>query len=199
MNKKRLLVTFCLLALAASALAVGRQGQAERQAERPASKPEIPDHVTYRHLFRHAAAFKKQAEEAESQGKNAAPFRAFFKNKAELNDEQANTLNEISAQCDEEIRALDERAKAIVIALRAPYPDGQLPHGQAPPLPPAELKNLRLERDAVVMRARERLRTAFGEAEFRRFDGYVKRNVASNIQQLSAGRAQSASPTDDQN
>lgn len=184
MIKKRLLVTFCTLVLAASTFAVGRRAESPRSA----ATPEIPDHITYRFLFHHAAAFKKQAEEAESQDKSGASYRSFFRNKAELSDEQARTLNEISAQCERDMHEVDMKAKEIVTALRAPYPDGQLPHGQPPPPPPAELKGLTGERDAIVLLARDRLRKAFGETEFMRFDHYVKHDIASKVQQLSAGR-----------
>jgi hypothetical protein len=197
MNQKRLLITFCILVLAASTLAIGRRNQSVQPVQ-PAPTPVIPDLIAYRHLFRHAAAFKKQAEEADKLGKNSASYRAFFKNKADLNEAQARTLDDISSQCDQEIHALDMKAKAIVSAIRAQYPKGQLPHGQRPPAPPTELKSLREARDAIVGRACERLQAAFGDAEFRRFDDYVKHQVAPNIQQVSASQVSPASPIDGQ-
>jgi hypothetical protein len=181
MNLKRLLITICLLVLVASMTTIGRRHQPVQSVE-AALAPVVPDLIAYRHVFRQAAAFKKAADEADKQGKSGASYRAFFKNKAELKEEQARALDDIAVQCDQEIGELDRKAKAIVAAVRAQYPGGQLPHGQKPPAPDPELKRLRETRDAVVGRACQRLQEALGDAEFRRFDDFVKHNVAPNIQ-----------------
>ena len=74
------------------------------------------------------------------------------------------------------------RAKPLIAAYKAQYPGGQVPHGQIPGPPPAELRKLSEERDASVLRARDRLRARFGDDEFKRFDNFVKTKIAPNIQ-----------------
>ncbi|MBA2335286.1 MAG: hypothetical protein H0V90_10155 [Blastocatellia bacterium] len=92
------------------------------------NSPEVPDNIAYHHLFRHVAAFKTRADELERQGRNAAGFRGFFKRKANLSDGEALILEQLAMQCALEIKAIDERAKPIILAYRAQYPNGQVPH-----------------------------------------------------------------------
>jgi hypothetical protein len=148
--------------------------------------PEVPDHIVYRHLFRHAAALKAKADETERQGRDAAHLRGFFKRKANLSDEQARMLEQIAAQCALEIKAIDERAKPIIQAYKAQYPNGQVPQGQTPSPPPAELGQMTKERNSLVLRKRDELRAAFGENEFKRFQEFVKKKIAPNVNQVSS-------------
>jgi hypothetical protein len=183
MKKKSTLLSLLVLGIVIVVLALSGQGQNAQQKEK-LNKPEMPEKVLYRHLFRHVAEFKRQGDQAEKEGKDPTNFRKFFKNKAELNDAEARTLDQISEECDREMRMIDERAKAIVKIARAQYPDGQLPKGQAPPPPPAELRQLSEERDAAVLRARDKLRNVLGEGEFKRFDKFVKTRVARDVEAI---------------
>jgi len=142
---------------------------------------EVPDNIAYHHLFRHVAAFKTRADELERQGRNAAGFRSFFKRKANLNDGEAQILEQIATQCALEIKAIDERAKPIIQAYRAQYPNGQVPHNQLPAAPPAELRQMTGERNELVLRKRDEMRAAFGEESFRRFQEFVKNKIARNV------------------
>ncbi|HEX8070938.1 MAG TPA: hypothetical protein VF546_13365 [Pyrinomonadaceae bacterium] len=148
--------------------------------------PEVPDQVVYRHLFRHAAALKAKADELERQGKDATHLHNFFKHKAELSDDQAQILEDIADQCARDIKALDEKAKPIIAAYKAQYPNGQVPHGEKPQPPPAELYQLTLERNDVVLRSRDKLRAALGEGEFNRFHAFVRSKIAPNVNPVSA-------------
>jgi hypothetical protein len=150
--------------------------------------PEVPDQIVYRHLFRHVAAFKAKADELEQQGKDATHLRNFFKHKANLSDEQADILDRIATQCARDIKALDEKAKPVIEAYKAQYPNGQVPHGQKPLPPPAELHELTMARNDLVLRSRDKLRAAFGEGEFKRFHEFVKSKVAPNVNPVSAER-----------
>jgi cell division protein ZapA (FtsZ GTPase activity inhibitor) len=188
MKKKSVLLSLLVLGIVAGVLVLSGQSQQAQQKEK-LNRPEMPERILYRHLFRHAAEFKRKGDEAEKEGKDATNFRRFFKNKAELDNAQARALDEVAENCDREMRQLDERAKALLAGVRAQYPDGQLPAGQAPPRPPAELRQLSEERDAVVLRARDRLREVLGEGEFKRFDKFVKTRVARDVQAQTPGQA----------
>jgi hypothetical protein len=191
---KRIIVIACFLTLALGALVAGRDGQSRKA---PKLEPvDIPDHVVYKHLFHHVAALQRKAEEAESEGKDSTQFRTHFKRQAQLSSKQADTLDQIALDCDRDMKSVDERARVIIQQYKAQYPGGQVPHGEEPKPPPAELRQLTEERDAVVMRARDRLKQALGDEEFARFNGYVKERVAPNVYQLSPKKdaAQSAKP-----
>ena len=189
MNRRRMLTSLCFLALGIGSLALARQSQSVQQSSAQPRPGGVPDYVAYKHLFHHVAAFKKKAEETERDGKDGAPFRTFFKRKAQLSDEQARLLDQIASDFDQEVKLQDARAKVLIDAYRAQYPDGKVPHGETPKPPPAELKVMTQERNAIILRARDRLRAAFGDDEFRRFDDFVKRNVAPNVNQPPTGQS----------
>lgn len=191
MNRKRLLVALCTLALAAAAtIALGGRAQSgqpqQAQAEQP---PDIPDHITYKHLFNHVNAFKKEAEKAEREGKDPEPFKGFFRRKAGLSDGHARDLEEVATQFEQEAGELDARARAVVREYLKQYPNGQVPYGETPAPRPPGLREMAEQRDAMVLRYRDRLRLTLGEQEFVRFHGFVKRRVAPNVQLSAPGQA----------
>lgn len=186
MTKKLIVLVIGVALLGITVFSFSRQINSAVPVSAENKSPEVPDDVVYRHLFRHAAAFKAKADELERQGKDAEHLRGFFKHKANLSDGQAQMLDEISSRCALEIKVLDERAKPIIEAYKAQYPNGQVPHGQLPAAPPAELRQLSQERNALVLRNRDELRAAFGEAAFGRFQEFVKNKVAPNVNSASA-------------
>lgn len=177
-------IAFVLIAIVA--LAFSSQLNSAVQTSAQNNSPEVPDAVVYRNLFRHAAALKAKADDLVRQGKDAEHLRGFFKRKADLSDEQAQAFNEISSQCALEIKVIDERAKPIIQVYKAQYPNGQVPHGQLPQAPPAELQQLTNERNELVLRKRDELRAVFGENEFKRFQEFVKTKIAPNVNSVSA-------------
>jgi hypothetical protein len=186
MNKKRIVVLILsLMILGSGTLMIVRQGMSKRALKRP----DIPDQVVYKHLFHHALVLKKKAEQAEKEGKDGSNFRTHFKRQASLSDEEAQTLDRIAAQWDQEMAPIEARAQALIRVYQAQFPGGQLPHGQKPPPPPAELRSLTEQRDAAVLRGRDRLKTAFGEREFERFHGFAKERVVPNVQLSQPGSA----------
>ncbi len=70
--------------------------------------------------------------------------------------------------------------------IKAQYPNGQVPHGQKPLPPPAELHDLTMVRNDVALRSRDKLHAAFGEGEFHRFHEFVKSKIAPNVNSVSA-------------
>jgi len=194
MTKKRTAIVLIIsAAVVLGAIALGRQGRTSQNPK--LARPDIPDQVVYKHIFHHAVALKKKAEDAERDGKDGTQFRTHFKRQAQLNDAQAQTLDDIAAECDREIKQLEVRAKVLVQVYKAQYPGGQVPHGQLPKPPPSELRTLTEQRDAVVLRGRDRLKAAFGDSEFNRFSTFVKERVAPNVYLIQPQRP--TSPTQD--
>jgi len=141
------------------------------------SRPQVADHVVYRHVFHHVLALKKRAEEADDNGDDSTQYRTHFKRRAKLNDAEATLLEQVAIEYGEAEKILNARAKPILDAYKARFPNGQVLNN--PISPPAELHSLSLERDGLVLRKRDLLRAAFG-AEFERFDSLVKKSVADN-------------------
>ncbi|HEX9928982.1 MAG TPA: hypothetical protein VGB02_10650 [Pyrinomonadaceae bacterium] len=125
----------------------------------------LPEHVRYFFLFRHLSAIKE------------TPAVAGFQAKAGLNSGQLQALTSIATNNERELNRLDEQAKAIIDAFHAQYPPGRLPPGAAPPPLPPQINVLQQQREATILRYREQLKRMFGEAEFARFDVFVKDEI----------------------
>lgn len=180
MHKKRILMALCLLVSAFGLISWGTEGRPGRPAQEPAAQeqsPEVPDEVSYHQLFGQMAVFKKKAKELERQGKDGSTLKTYFKRKAELDDADARVLDDIAAQCDVELQRQDAKARAVIDAFKAQYPGGRVPHGEQPKPPPAELRAMSEERDAIVLRYRDLLRASLGEEAFARFHNFVKRRI----------------------
>lgn len=184
MNKRQVAILICTVALviAAFSLWIPAQNAAPPQGSSQPQRIPAPAPVVYSALFHHILAVKEQAEEVESRGKDASSLRALFRDKASLSDRQADDLDRIAADCVREVAAQDTRAQQIINAFKARFPPGRLPAGVKLPPPPPELKQMQEARDAMILRARDRLRAALGEDGFQRFEGFVTERVASGIE-----------------
>ena len=154
----------------------------ESEAAQSPLPARAPEHIVYRQFFRHLLALKERATELERQGKNGNGLRSHYKDKIKLKDKDARALDQIASDCEREIAQIDARAKAIIQSARARFPNGKLPPGQQLPPPPPELKRMQLQRNVLIMQARERLRTAIGRDEFQKINDYIKLNFAPNVQ-----------------
>lgn len=181
MKKKPVLTILSVLAVAVCALASAwRPHPSAQTSQRQAA--DVPDQVMYKHLFHHVMALKRKAEDVEKEGKDATQFKTHFIRKATLTPEQSRALEEVASELEQEEQMIAARAKPLIAAYKAQYPNGQVPHGQTPAPPPPELRKLSEEHDASVLRARDRLRLRLGDAEFARFNNFVKTKIAPNVQ-----------------
>lgn len=81
--------------------------------------------------------------------------------------------DQIADDCMKKVTELDKRAMQIIAAHRAANRSRNVAPGDSRP-PPAELPPLERDRNNVILSAIEQLRVAFGDAEFKRFDEYVR-------------------------
>lgn len=182
MNIRKTLLALFVLALGVGTFAVIRPVKSVKDNRPPQQQvQEVPEHVPYIFLFHQLASLKQQADEADRQGKNDSSLRSLFKNQAALNDEQASALDTIAFDCVREVAQQDAKAKVIIDAFKARHPGGKLQRGETLPPPPAELTAMQEERNAIILRARDRLHTALGEQEFNRFEEFVKQHVVPNV------------------
>ncbi|MBI4749239.1 MAG: hypothetical protein HY774_12170 [Acidobacteria bacterium] len=138
----------------------------------------VPQQVVYFQLFRQVAALEAKAVESPA---NADKYRAVYRNLAGLTDAQNAVLLKTAVDCTRQVDTLDARAKTIIASFRAQFPNGQIPQGKTLPPPPPELLQLQKDRDATILRFRDQLRTAFGEAAFARFDSFVQGNIGGKM------------------
>jgi hypothetical protein len=177
MLRKLIPFFLCLLVLIAGGLAfTGRKPQAQHPPTHPSPRTDtpVPEYVVYNFLFRGITTYKKRAEE---KGHPQARNRSFQK-EAGLTDDQYGKLDEIAAATLQEVDRQDARAKEIISAFRARYPGGVVPRGEKLPEPPPELLAMQEERNAMLLRGRDRLRAALGEQMFAHFHEFALKRFA---------------------
>lgn len=161
------------------------KGKAQTQPQNPkVTIPEyspLPDTVLYKHLFRHHELLDKKAADEEKLGKNGDTYRDFYKRQAKLSDAQAKDLDRLAKETEKEVTRIEGQATEIIRAERARYPSGKVPIGQKPPQPPAILADLQEQHDAAIDQGRERLKQAFGESDFAKFDGFLRRFMGPDV------------------
>jgi len=158
-------------------------------SSQPQESQDIPQYVIYSQVFRHIKELDKKADDEERQGRNGEQFRKLYKQMASLNDLQTSQLDQIAAETNDAIEKLNVRAMQIIKEVRAKHPDGKLAQGELPPAPPAELGQLSAQRRDVILQARERMRSVFGEGEFQRFDKFLQERMKPAIRRLGNGGA----------
>ncbi len=158
----------------------------------PATRPApIPEHLTYGFFFNQIIALQQRATGRPDASVIGQVIRTSIEREANLNGAQILALNNIAFACVQQLRQQDARAGQIIAAFRARYPQRIIPPGESPPPPPAELRVLQEERNAIILRARDRLRQVLGEQAFNRLDEILKRSTSSNVRALSPGASQS--------
>jgi cell division protein FtsN len=161
-------------------------------SSQPQESHDIPQYVVYSQVFRHIKELHKKADDEERQGRNGEQFRKLYQQMASLNDVQTSQLDQIATETNDEIEKLNARAMQIIKEVRAKHPDGKLAQGELPPTPPAELGELSAKRRDVILQARERIRSVFGEGEFQRFDKFLQERMKPAIRRLGNAGTQPA-------
>ncbi len=137
-----------------------------------------PDERFYPLVFRHVLSLQ-QSDSANPSTPDvagtASPSLAstFAHVAGTTNGENAVLLAE-ARSWKAEVDPVDTQAHQIIDNIHARTPGGRLAPGQQPPAVPPELTALQARRDSITLRHVQRLRTAWGDARFQRFDASVR-------------------------
>ena len=144
----------------------------------------VEDSVVYGFLFHRVARLKEKTKELQMQRRiSQKPYFALQKD-ASLTDDQAMALDGIAESCQQQVRAQDQKAQKIISAFQDNFPGGKVPAGGSPP-PPPELKAMWAERNTIILRSRDQLRSALGSEAFLKLDNYVKYYYGANSAPVS--------------
>lgn len=154
----------------------------------PPAQPGVSQFALYFHFFQSVDFLRNKSEELVRQGHAGTQLRAHYKNRASLNQGQADQVETVALDCLRDLARQDEQARRVITAWRARYPRGRLLEGEKPPQPPAELVQLQKGREEIVLRARSRLEQAFGDQEFARLEQFLQADVAPRIEPLPLGK-----------
>jgi hypothetical protein len=183
MNKKYLVIVFCLAALAAAPLTFGIKTTASQASAQEPSPRDVgvPDHVKYSAFFHYVVELNQQAQDLERSGKDGTSLRMYVQIHAELDYEQARILNEIAAACVRELEQQDRKAIAVIEKFRAQFPGGKVPKGVTLPPPPPELRAMQNKRNEIILRARDKYRLTAGDNAFTNVNDFVESQIAPTI------------------
>jgi hypothetical protein len=173
MNKKKYLAGVCSLLFIAGAIGFSQglrpSGSPQNPSARPLRKVDaaIPEHVFYEQVFNSIRTLK-----------NAEDYRE----EAGLADAELQYLASIAEECAGDLAVQDEKAMAIIRAFRSQTK--KLKPGDPLPTPPAELRAMQIERDAIVLRHRDRLHTLLGDTRFSQLKAAAQRIVQIELRSL---------------
>jgi hypothetical protein len=143
-------------------------------AQNPQGTPAVTsDSDLYYGIFHHVAVLKQMADTAQQQGQDRSNLRQLVRLRAGLTEAEGEALEAISVQCDSDVAAEDAKAKAIIDQFHAQYPPGVI-NPSFPPQAPTVLDSMWQERNNIILTARDRLRVELGEADFAKFDQFVR-------------------------
>ncbi|HEV7890820.1 MAG TPA: hypothetical protein VGP08_09285 [Pyrinomonadaceae bacterium] len=209
--KRKVVLALCTVALATSAVAAGRSGTfgeavkarllayaspaAAAAPTAPSQKPApgkpgatqqaaahpVPENAVYNEFFYHVNFLRKKADKEEKGGKDARQLRAFYKRQAKLDDAQNDKVSKAASDLEHKLDLMDAKARKVIDKFRADVQAMDIKPGQKMPDPPAQLKTMQAERDALVMSAKESLRANLGDEAFGRLDQYVRQNIAPKM------------------
>lgn len=175
-----------------------QQGMTQQPGPQDASRVHgggsIPQHIIYDELFYEVAFFKGEADKLDREGKDSSGLRSLYKREAKLDERQNALLFEIASDCERDVEALDSRAKQIITAFRARVQAMKIGPGETPPPAPEELKAIGEERDATILRARDRLRQSLGDEEFGRFAEFVNKRIKPRIRTVPLRHSEGEQP-----
>lgn len=178
LNVKGVFLSLALLGHLAGGPAICEPARAAHPARERAGG--VPERVAYGHLFRQVMFLDRKAGAPGGQPQAEDSLRTFLRRQAGLSEEQYRLLSGVADDCERAAAPVDERAKAIVAALKLRGVGARLGADERVRRE-SELRKLQAERDGLILRGRERLRRALGAWEFGRFDEFVMRGIAGHI------------------
>jgi hypothetical protein len=128
----------------------------------------VPEHVLYLRLFHRIEHLKHLSEEGSVQGQDLSHLRLLISQKAGLTENEATTLERIALECNAAVANQDARAKEVIRRARLANLSASIMNG-----PPNELLQMQIDRNAIILAARDRLRAALQDESFSKLDVFV--------------------------
>lgn len=150
-----------------------------------ANRQELPAFVVMDELIFHVNFLEERIFDKEQNGQNAKGLKAYYKRQARLTDAEDQAFKRTVKDITNDLKAVDNRIKAVVQAYRAKVANG-IPAGKKPPEIPSELHTLKSERENILLSGQERLRTSMGNAGFERLLLFVHREITPKIRVITS-------------
>ena len=141
----------------------------------------VSEVASYYMLFRHVRSVKEFADETVQKGEDVSFLRSYFTYMAGLDRQQSQTLETIAIETLAQVAEQDARAQTIIDEYDRQFPGGKIPSNIKMPPPPPQLKILQQEKDAMLLKGRDRLQMALGKDGFDKLTTYIAREINPKI------------------
>jgi hypothetical protein len=135
----------------------------------------MPDQRLYSLVFRHLLYLQANGEAPEVAGAPSPSIAHFYSDRVGATSSENVALLAEAKAWKAEVDPIDQKAHAIILAIRAKTSGGHLSPGQQPPPVPPELIELQQQRDAVTLKHVASLKASLGEARFGAIDNQIRR------------------------
>lgn len=141
--------------------------------------PVIPQLELDRFALHEAAALEADAEAEQAHGRDGSAFRRHLERQFGLTPQELPAFTRLAVAFTYRDLLIEARYKAEAKAFRARYfPGGKLRQDlAAPPAPPADMRQMKPERDALIANFRELLVSRFGRARVRGMEAEIRKRV----------------------
>ena len=187
MKKKNTITIVLVLAVSATTLAFGSQSSFTRKLfsldfkELVRSDSQIPPQVLYDKLFRMVFSIRIKAESQKMSDEKINGSKNYFKNRANLTDEENQILQNTALEFIQQVAPIDANARTIIAQKRASNLTGVVSKDD---LPPVELINLQEQRNALALLYRDRLKESLGSDGSAKFVRYIEGEFASRFEEI---------------
>jgi hypothetical protein len=135
----------------------------------------------YQAFFNHIVALESAAVEHDKAGRKGDEVRAYYQKLLKLTDVEAADLKRVATDYQNALHDLEAKAKSVVEAAWAPYPNHRVPLGAKVPEMPEELNQLERERVDMINAHAKLLEALLDPATFKRVDNYVQNVLAKQV------------------
>jgi len=170
-------------------------GQQQGQAKIPGEKTKRPDktygleqrvprYQVYEHLITVIGVLDRNADEAKYKGEDDTRYRQFYRRAANLTPDQWTDFQRIMSEARNELADIDGQADQIIVAYREKLKQAG---NNGPPPIPEKIKDLQTRHNRVLSEIPHKLKAAFGDKEFEKFDKFLRETIQVNKQGVKNG------------
>ncbi len=159
-----------------------------------ATTKDMPDEFMYSMLFLQITSLEEKDSESFAAGETTKFKEAYYENTLGLQASQFAALDTVKNNAISQLAPIAQSARDIVEAYRAEYPGGELKTVQSTPTPqkfgalrsprlteplppvPAGLAQLQIQKNQVILNAKNSLAQSLGQTNFAAFDARLRKH-----------------------
>ena len=176
---KQLMVSLLTFTLAAFPSTVSGQSGATAQLKPTTTPPSLP--VLYRHFLAYQLHLERKADALKQEGKNGEDFRTHYQKVLGFSDQEFAKVHQSAVNLEQSLQAKDAEIQGVIKSAREALPKGPVPKGFPVPGPPAQLKTLFAEREALITSEITTLHKQLTPADTAKLETFLQKDFAPAV------------------